>query len=297
MKKLTHQQKSSLIYFNKKFKEWNMKSNSKQYNVIIDRLKTIFQTYKKINSKINFLDIGCGTGQLSIIMSKKNRVITSTGIDFAENMIEQSKKNNKKLKSKAKFLYGSFFDLKFEKKYNLISAHGFIEYISAPELVLFFKILSRITEKKGFVSIGSRNRLFNIFSSNQFTISETNKDRINLINEMIEINKFYNIKNFLNKKLCKNYKIFKKHPITGVNVSQRNQFTPYELSKLIEKFGFEVTQIYPVNYHSILPSLLNNNFLYKNVYEKDALLISNNFQKEFSLLNSSSSFILEARKI
>ena len=296
MKKLTHQQKSSLLYFNKKFKEWNVKSSSKQYNVIIDRLKTTFHTFKKISDKINFLDIGCGTGQLSIIMSKKNKVKTSLGIDFAENMVIQSKKNNKKLNAKAKFIHGSFFNLEFKKKYNLISAHGFIEYISADELKLFFKTLSKITEKNGFISIGSRNRLFNIFSSNQFTINETDKDKISLIKEMVEINKFSNIKNFLDQKLCRLYKIFKKHPVTGVKVSQRNQFTPFELSKLVEKFGFKVTEIYPVNYHSIIPSLLNNKNLYKNIYEKDALLISNFFQKEFSLLNSSSSFILEAKK-
>jgi SAM-dependent methyltransferase len=297
MKKLTHQQKTSLVYFNKKFKEWNMKSNSKNYNVITDRLRTTFRTYKKIKNQIDFLDIGCGTGQLSIIINDKKNIVSSTGLDYANNMIFQAKKNNRKLKSNVDFICDSFFNHNFNKKFNLISAHGFIEYISQKELIDFFKILSKITKKNGYISIGSRNRLFNIFSSNQFTVMESNEDKKNLINEMIEVNKFTNIENFLKKKLYKTYKIFKKHPITGVLVKQRNQFTPFELSKLIEKFNFKITQIYPVNFHSIMPSLLNNKILYRDIYEKNALNVSNNFQDEFRFLNSSSSFIIEAKKI
>lgn len=297
MKALTFQQKSSLTYFNKKFQEWNLKSNSKSYNVIIDRLRTTFETYKKINKNINFLDVGCGTGQLAIIMSKKKNVLESSGIDFAKNMITQSKKNNKKLKTKAKFLHTSFFDARFDNKFDLIAAHGFIEYISQNELISFFKILSKITSKNGYISIGSRNRLFNLFSANEFTINENITDLKHLINESIQINKFTTIKNFLKKKLHTKYKIFKKHPITGVTVSQRNQFTPFELSSIIQKYGFKVTQIYPINYHSVLPSLLNNTNIYKSLYEKNALAVSKDFKKQIKLVTSSSSFIIEAKKI
>jgi hypothetical protein len=86
-----------------------------------------------------------------------------------------------------------------------------------------------------------------------------------------------------------------KHPITGsVKVETRFQFTPSDLLHKLEEVGFEVTNIYPINYHAFNPIIVDDEVtvLRKQISE----MISSNFQTDFRYLPNSSSYVMEAKK-
>ena len=84
-------------------------------------------------------------------------------------------------------------------------------------------------------------------------------------------------------------------PPTGIGVETRYQFTPSDLISRIEKYGFKVSNIYPVNYHTFNPVILSDEML-KNVGRQISELISAQQQLNFRFLTNSSSFVLEAMK-
>ena len=85
------------------------------------------------------------------------------------------------------------------------------------------------------------------------------------------------------------------HPITGIEVTTRYQFTPSDLMYRIEKHGFKVTKIYSVHYHAFHPAINIKNFLTKRKQISDE--VSENLQADFRFLPNSSSFVIEATKV
>ena len=51
---------------------------------------------KKINSKSNILDLGCGTGELIKYLDYNDKIKTATGVDFSKKHISEAKKIKKK---------------------------------------------------------------------------------------------------------------------------------------------------------------------------------------------------------
>ena len=187
------------------------------------------------------------------------------------------KKNNKK---NVKFIASSFFDLNLkENSFDLISANGFIEYISIEQLHLFLKICKKILKKNGKIIFSSRNRLFNLFSLNDFSKKEINNSKSLkfLFKESIDLaNKSF--KNFINLK--NNLPLIKisDQKKTTINVNIRYQFTPLQLINLINKFYFKTLDIYPINYHPVIPKNYKLN-------EKNIRIISNKLLKTFPKMN------------
>ena len=119
----------------------------------------------------DFLDVGCGTGQLAIQVAKLG--IRSVGLDFAPDMIRIAEENNKKENANALFVCSSLFDAQYAPaSYDVISAQGVIEYISLDELEVFFGLCSTALRAGGSLALASRNRLFNVVSLNSFTKME-----------------------------------------------------------------------------------------------------------------------------
>ena len=85
--------------------------------------------------------MGCGSGDL--VNLSKTYTIESTGIDFAKKMIDIANKKFSKYKN-LKFYNNSIFDFKTKKKFDLISANGFIEYLSLVDFSKFLKLSNKI---------------------------------------------------------------------------------------------------------------------------------------------------------
>ena len=288
---MSKQQKQTLKFFDKNAKNWLLEDvfNNREIQSSQQQRNIFVYNYIKKNRPDNFLDIGCGTGNLinkASFFVEKNLL----GIDFSKSMIDLA--NKKKVNERVQYECVDIFKFKSNIKYDVISANGFVEYFSKKELVLIFLKLRKLLKKKnGKIFFSVRNRLFNIFSLNDFTKLEINSNKIhNLLRESLAVvNSTFSA--FKRNKSLRFDTIRYKQPNTGVNVSLINQYTPLQIIKFIENLGFEAIQLVPINYHSVIPSYKENrrivDIFNSNIIRKDSL--------NKKLIPFSSSFIIVAK--
>lgn len=289
MKKQSLQAKK---FFNQSSKKWSEKSkvtNKKSQNIVQQRNNYVFKKIKKIKPRY-FLDVGCGSGDL--VNMSKTYTQNSVGIDFAEGMIDIAKKKFLKSKNKnLEFYNKSIFNYKTSKKFNLISANGFIEYLSLSDFRKFILFTKKKLSKNGYLILSSRNRLFNAVSLNQFTLEEIKTDKLKeLIEEIIDLKnlKFEKFKKIKKRKITE---IKFKQPKTGINVDVRHQYTPNQLINFLEKYNFAIEEIYPINLHVYGNSILKENNFFK-------LKIKDNLKNEVykTFIPHASTFMVVAKK-
>jgi len=292
------QQKQTKQFFKGHASEWQLKAQDEVYSLINDRHRAVHKCLDNYVAGSRLLDVGCGTGQLAIEASARG--YDAVGIDFADEMITIAKDNARKTNSSAKFEVASVFEYSNADPFDVISAMGFIEYISLSQLDEFFDFVNKHLKPRGSISVGSRNRLFNVATYNDYTKMEKGLSTIDSLIEEASLiisareksELILNLRKFrLNNDLIQN----DTHPLTGIGVETRFQFTPSDLISRIEKHGFKVSNIYPVNYHTFNPVILSDEML-KNVGRQISELISAQQQLNFRLLTNSSSFVLEAMK-
>ena len=183
-----------------------------------------------------------------------------------------------------------------KNKYDLISANGFFEYFSTNEMNDLFKKIKQNLNKNGYLIGSFRNRLFNIFSLNEFSLNELKaKNLNNLLKEAVLLNS-PKYKMILNKKIKHNIRLKQiAHPETGgVKVKIRNQYTPIEISTKLIKIGFSIENIYPINLHLINPKIKNNKVV--TDLKRKSLKVYNDINFG-SLISQSSTFMILAKKI
>ncbi len=248
------QQKQTKFFFEKDAKNWSRKSNFKKnkiLNTIQERNFYVLNQAKKYKLK-SLLDIGCGSGDLCFEVAKfMNK---SVGIDFSSNMIKIANKNFKR--KNLKFLNEDFLEFQLKEKFEMISANGFIEYISINDIRKFLKISKNLLTKRGYLTFGTRNKLFNLFSLNKFSFSEYEKKKFGqFYKESIWLNNL-SLRKFINLKSQNINKASFKQPKTGINVDVRHQFSPLQIIGLLKKENFKVIDFFPINYHPVPPSQL-----------------------------------------
>jgi len=283
------QQKQTLKHFSNNADLWFGESSNKDkktFNTIHQRNEYVIQFLKK-HKKSSFLDVGCGPGNLVGQSSRFTK--KSVGLDFSKEMINIANINFKK---KNTFFYcSSIFDFGGNEKFDVISANGFIEYISIKDLIFFFKIVRKKLKKGGHLIFGSRNRLYNLFSLNDFTKKELNKGEIrHLVQESIQLNNL-KLKEFIKIKTGLPISSRKQPVTSSIKVSIRNQYTPLQLISLLKLHNFKTLDISPINYHPVPPNIFNKN-------KKKVSIISNainNEYKSLSLIPSSSTFMVTAK--
>jgi SAM-dependent methyltransferase len=267
------------------------------YNTIADRNWTVSDSCKRHGGVKNFLDVGCGSGQLVIELAEK--VSKSIGIDFAPEMIRISRENAKTAGSNAVFEHCSLFDFQCDpESFDLISAQGFIEYISEAELGIFIDFCSRSLKRNGVAVVGSRNRLFNIISMNGYTSMESELGTLShLIDESILIQSSKS-QHFLFEALSTTDHTSRhpvSHPFTGVKVATRFQYTPSELIAKFKKVNLVPQRIYPINFQPIPQSLLTID-KWAQVKDKVSNLVAMSPDDFHQFVPFSSSFVLAFKK-
>lgn len=287
----TIQQKQTKTFFEKEAFNWSERADIKKNkvpNTIIQRNSFVFKMVKKYKLK-NHLDVGCGSGDLCFETSKITN--NSVGIDFSKKMISIARK---KFKGKnLKFYDISIFDYNTDQKFDVISAVGFLEYLSFKEIKKFISYCDKIMTNNGLLVLGSRNRLYNLFSLNKFTEFESNlrtykkfmKESLSLNNDRLKI--------FLKKNKTKMEETpFKQPTTTGIKVNVRNQFSPSQINSMLSNLGFKITDLEPINYHPVTPKIYN---IGNKEYRKISNFIMND-ENKLSLIPFSSSFIVAAKK-
>jgi len=293
----TKQQNEAFKYFKECAQDWKQKANintEDKVNIIKQRNNYVIKVVDERDGTELVLDVGCGTGDLVCELAKEG--ISAVGIDFAKEMIDIARGNAENLNlEKAKFECCSIFDYHFEpNKYNVISANGFIEYISYKELNKFLEISLKALEPGGSLVLGSRNRLFNIFALNKFTEEEISENNINLLLlEAMQIVNANDIKDLIGLKTASLQKEKKEHQRTGIKVSTRYQFTPAQLINMLKDRGFEPVEIFPIHIHGVLPKFKDK---YPAIHGNISNLLQSYAQNNMSLIPQSSSFMIHVKK-
>lgn len=294
----TKQQKETLSYFKKHAKEWRdtaKTTSPDEVNIIQQRNEYVLHVIEKREGTEITLDVGCGTGDL--VHEIANRGMRAIGIDFAEEMIQiardKAKKGNCKL---AEFVCGSIFDFDFNHtRYDVISANGFIEYISFGQLNQFLEISFSGLKNGGSLVLGSRNRLFNIFSLNDFTENEINEATVNsLLLESIALVKGLNIHELTNLEPAPLPKVNQKQLNTGIDVSIRYQYTPVQLIKILKDKGFEPIHISPIHIHGVVPKFKDQ---HPAIHGNISNLLQTYAEENIALLPNASSFSIHAKRL
>lgn len=293
------QQHETHKYFDSGADEWNTRANTgvgeATVNVISQRNACVMDTLGGYKPGSTLLDIGCGTGQLVLDAAKQG--YSATGLDFAEGMIEECERNKQEAEcEQAEFIHASIFDFQAPiETYDVISAQGLIEYISLDELKMLFQTAYGMLPSGGAFVVGSRNRLFNVFSTNDFTVMERELGTLDSLHQEAEA--MIKSSDAISS-LGNNGHIFEqpaKHPsTTGVEVSIRHQYTPCELSHLLGQCGFEVKHVYGVHYHGFPPLFAHDN---SRIHSQLADAVFKSARNDHRLIPQSTTFVMDARRV
>ena len=291
---MTNQPAQARSYFHASAADWqNKASGAAGYSVIEGRHGAVLNVLKRMPQARRFLDVGCGTGQLAIEVAARG--LMSEGCDFAEAMIEQCRVNASAAKSSAVFELGSFFDLKYDDgAYDLISAQGFIEYISLSDMEEFFRRVLRMLRPGGALVVGSRNRLFNAVSMNDYTRIEMDLGALPAL--FAEALDFATARMDGLEVVRTHERVDPQpdvHPITGIGVDTRYQFSPADLGGRLRRAGLTPAGIYPVHFHGLHPLVKAER---PELHEQFAGAVDAAAVYDLKLLPFCSTFVMEARR-
>jgi 2-polyprenyl-3-methyl-5-hydroxy-6-metoxy-1,4-benzoquinol methylase len=291
------QQDQALQYFGSAALDWQSKTVNSQgaYSVIEGRHRAVLAVLDDLVGAARFLDVGCGTGQLAITVAERG--LDAEGIDFVEAMVAQCRENARRAGVSVRFTCGSFFDVELEDEaYDVISAQGFIEYISPDQTDRFFHRCARLLRPGGALVVGSRNRIFNAFSLNEFTQLEAEMGALEaLIAEAKTLRSCANPR-ALFAALRRHERIDPqpdRHPVTGIPVETRYQYTPADLICRLRRCGFAPSALFPVHYHGLPPQVAAEQ---PELHSRIALAAAEIGLRDPRLIPSSSTFVLDARR-
>tara|TARA_B110000467_G_C18248153_1_gene438723 strand:- start:195 stop:896 length:702 start_codon:yes stop_codon:yes gene_type:complete len=171
-----------------KFKQFEIAQDKCAMKVGTDGV--ILGAWTVCNKATNILDIGCGTGLISLMLAQRNDAAVITGIEIEENAFLQSLDNfnNSKWSKRLSIIHTSLQDFSSETKFDLIVSNppfftdstqannqyrklarstnslNFKELISKSKILLsengIFSVIIPFPRKEEFISVALENNLY-----------------------------------------------------------------------------------------------------------------------------------------
>lgn len=265
--------KDSIKYWDKYANAWQMMAYDKNKEYLNfptsqQRQDITIQAIEKLakNKNVSIIDFGCADGELVKALFKKG-FTNVKGIDNSKKMIEAAKKILGKeipgINPDKVFFIDDADRFNKAETFDFVTAMGLIEYLL--DIDAFFTKLNRILKPGGCAFIESRNKLFNLFSANQYTYQSLTKE---LIEELEDVKRFSpvnnqqqieeiisktfisigkNLKEIKTENKGKKTKKFDKFPF------QLSQFTPKEIEALSKKHELKLEHLVYYHFHPFLP--------------------------------------------
>lgn len=293
------QQDQTFRFFNQMADDWRTRAEGRgqAVNVIGQRNQAVLEAAEAMGMVSRILDIGCGTGELALAAAEKG--IQAHGIDFAPEMVALCERSRKARKlDNASFETVSVFAFSWlGEKFDIVSALGFIEYISPDQLDTLLEHACDLLRSGGALVLGSRNRLFNVFSLNAYSRMEMELGAFDDLAEeariMAEAESTPEALT-LAAKGDRTYPQPESHPDTGVSVSVRHQYTPGELAQRVGRHGFEPYDLVGVHYHGMPPSVAKE---WPSLHVQLSETVYTHRKHDHRLVPQCSTFLMTARKL
>jgi 2-polyprenyl-3-methyl-5-hydroxy-6-metoxy-1,4-benzoquinol methylase len=289
------QQQETLQYFRGAAEEWRRKAEGAipfKVNVIRQRNDYALDVARRRRAR-TALDVGCGTGELVLELAAEG--VRATGVDFASEMIELCRSKAGTLGVQGvDFVHASIFDYVPDAPVDLIAGNGFIEYISREQLREFLALARTLLTPAGSLVVGSRNRLFNLCSLNEYTRIEIELGTVpDLLAEALIVAESATLAAALDA--LRDFHAAppspESHPETAIGVATRHQYTPAELVRLCQDAGFRCEGLRPVHFHAGSPRFARE---HRPAHQSVADHVQAHADELFHLLPYSSSFMLHA---
>lgn len=116
-------------------------------------LLSFYEIKKHINlSGSSTIEVGCGTGQLSLLLSQDAKSVTL--LDYSENSLRLAKELfETRGISNCSFAQDDLFDLHHDKKYDLVISSGLLEHFKGEELLTCLNAHKYLAKKNGYIVI------------------------------------------------------------------------------------------------------------------------------------------------
>lgn len=106
-----------------------------------------------LNKNDKLIDIGCGSGSITMHISKK--VNTVTAVDFPKILDALKARSTKKKIKNINYISGNFLNLKIQKKFNKILVYSVIHYMrDLNQLKILIRKMLKITLPNGKILLG-----------------------------------------------------------------------------------------------------------------------------------------------
>lgn len=295
---LDARQRNTLEYFRQHAADWRQRAEADRERRVSTIGQRNDQAIRLVESRPGqfktALDLGCGTGELVFELARRS--VEGMGVDFSDKMVDlcREKADRLGLAGQCRFEVGSVPDYDYgTAQFDLVTAFGFIEYLRPEQLAGFFALCRRLVAPGGALQVGSRNRLFNIVSLNQFTQAEIDAGTTaELLQEAVWLAQADTLDGYLEQAMAValGQDVLREYPQTDVDVAGY-QYTPAAICRLLQEAGFRVAALAPVHYHGFIPAIARVN---TKLHAGVSNLVHERFPDEFRLVPYSSSYILTA---